>query len=249
MPSTDYSKLEEKAKSLRRKTLELAVSRNEGHIGGAYSSIELMISLFEKMKSDDTFILSKGHCCLPYFLLLREQGYNPAIGGHPEIDPANGIPCTTGSLGQGFPMGLGMALARKIMKKPGHVYVMMSDAEFQEGTTYETLLLGSHHKLDNLSIVVDNNGKQTLGDTSKILALGNLAKKVEAFDWQVREFNGHSFPEIFDALSVSSVIAPTAYIGYTVKGKGVSFMEDSQDGFHTRIPKGDQLEIARRELA
>lgn len=249
MSDDGYSHLRVKAKQLRRDTLDLAVRRNEGHIGGAFSSIELLISVFATMKEQDTFILSKGHACLPYFLMLREKGRNPIIGGHPEIDPENGIPCTTGSLGQGFPMGLGMALARKITNKPGEVYALMSDAEFQEGTTYESLLLGSQHRLDNLTIVVDNNGKQTLGDTNRILSLGNLGRKIEAFDWNVAEFDGHSFPQIFGALHSRAKGKPNALIGKTIKGKGVSYMEISQDGYHTRIPSGELLEQARRELS
>ena len=135
--------MRERCRNLRIKTLDLALETGLAHLPGSFSIIEMLAVLNDKvLRPEDTFILSKGHACLPYYLLLREKGYNPHLSGHPEIDPANGIPCTTGSLGHGLPMGVGMALARKLMKEPGRTYVMMSDGECQEGTTWESSLIG-----------------------------------------------------------------------------------------------------------
>ena len=155
--------LEKKAKELRKKTLDLAVEKGEGHLGGSFSEIEILISLYkEVLKDEDKFILSKGHCCYPLYLLLKEKGLNPKTSPHPDIDIENGINCTTGSLGHGLPIGVGMAFARKIQKKSGRIYVLMGDGECQEGTTWESSLIASQHKLTNLTVIIDHNKLQAL---------------------------------------------------------------------------------------
>jgi transketolase len=226
-------------------------SRKQGHTGGAFSIIEIMISLFYKiLKNEDKFILSKGHSCVPYFLLLREKGFNPSVAGHPEIDPENGIFCTTGSLGHGLPTGIGMAMAKKLRNDSGKIYVLMSDAECQEGTTWESSLIANHHKLDNLVVIVDNNKKQTLGYTKDILSLEDLGKKFEAFNWEVRRINGHSFEELINAISKPGIPGkPLMIVADTIKGKGVKFMESDPSGWHNAIPSEEQQKEFLKELS
>lgn len=244
----NFISLENKAKNLRRKVLDLAYQRKEGHIGGAFSIIDLMVYLFdEHMKKEDKFILSKGHACLPYFIILQEKGYNPKVGGHPEKDLENGIEVTTGSLGHGLPLGTGMALSRKIQNKSGNIYVIMSDAECQEGTTWESLLIASHHKLDNLNIIIDYNNLQTLGKTSEILSLGDFESIFRNMGLDVIRINGHSFREIDYAFCRENKGKTKVIIADTIKGKGVSFMENIPM-WHTKIPDENQLKQAMDEL-
>jgi len=240
--------LEERAKWLRKETLDLSMKTGEGHLGGSYSTIETLISLYDEvLKPQDTFILSKGHVCYPYYILLQEQGYNPKISGHPDIDVENGIPCTTGSLGHGLPIGIGMALAGKVKKEKGDIYVLMGDGECQEGTIWESALIAPHHKLDNLIGIVDRNDLQALDNTENILSLGNLGKKFREFGWHVSEIDGHNFNEIIPALKYREIGKPHMIIANTVKGKGVSYMENNPK-WHVRLPNEDELKQAYREL-
>ena len=239
--------LERRALGLRKRVLDLSLETGIGHLGGSLSMIEMMVALYDTaLQKKDIFILSKGHCCLPYYLMLREQGYNPRISGHPDRDPINGIKCTTGSLGHGLPLGVGMALAKKLKRKSGKVYVLMSDGECEEGTTWESSLLASKYKLDNLVAFVDNNKMQALGFVDDILPLGDLGKKLEAFGWNVREVDGHSFHEIVPALQVRTY-QPYAIVAHTTKGKGVSFMENNAE-WHAKKPTAERLKGAYEEL-
>ena len=171
----ELKEFEAKAKKLRRQVLEFGIERGEAHFGGSFSEIEILISLYDLvMKPEDKFILSKGHACEPFYILLREKGYSPTISGHPDIDLKNGICCTTGSLGHGLPMGIGMAFAKKIKKHGGKIYVLVGDGECQEGTTWESALIAAHHKLDNLVLIVDHNKLQALDGVENILSLKNL---------------------------------------------------------------------------
>ncbi len=211
--------LEKIAKNMRKEILDLSLESGIGHLGGSLSMIESMVALYETtLQKEDTFILSKGHCCLPYYLSLRKKGYNPKIGGHPDRDPENGIECTTGSLGHGLPLGVGMALAKKLRGEPGRVYVLMSDGECEEGTTWESSLLASRFKLDNLVAFIDYNKMQALGFIKDILPLNDLGEKLQAFGWDVKEINGHSFQEIVPSLQVRTN-KPYAIVANTVKGK------------------------------
>ena len=199
MSSHDLN-FEKRAKRLRRETFDLAIEHNAGHLASAFSIIEILIALDEVLKEHDKFILSKGHGCLSFYIALRHKGFNPIISEHPDIQVEQGIECTTGSLGHGLPIGLGMAFAKKFKKDDGRIYVLMSDGECQEGTTWESLLLASHHKLDNLVSIVDHNKLQALGRIEEILSLGNLMDKFTAFGCDVSEVDGHSPTEIIKAL-------------------------------------------------
>ena len=155
--------LKKKALKLRQKTFNAFIEKGEAHLGGSFSMIEILLAIYEIiLKKNDKFILSKAHASFPLCLLLREKGFNTKIKTHLEIDEKNGINCTTGSLGHGLPIATGMAFAKKKLKKKGKVFVMISDGECQEGTTWESLLIAAKHKLDNLVIIVDYNKLQAL---------------------------------------------------------------------------------------
>lgn len=239
--------LEQRAKNLRRKVLELSLEKGEAHLGGSFSIIEILISLYDKVLTDeDKFILSKGHSCFPLYLLLREKGYNPKITTHPDIDIENGISCTTGSLGHGLPIGAGMAFARKFQKKSGKIYVLMGDGECQEGTLYETIPLASKYELNNLTIIIDNNKLQALDKIEEVSPI-NLKEVFAVLGGEVYEINGHSFPEIISTLELKNYKKPKIIIANTVKGKGLSYMENDPK-WHTRLPNPEELKQAYEEL-
>lgn len=238
----------ERSKQVRRETLQLGISNGGYHFGGSFSATEILIALYDViLQEEDKFILSKGHACWPWYVLLRERGYTPQLGGHPSIDPANGIYCTTGSEGHGLPMGIGMAMARKFRRKPGRIYVLIGDGECQEGTTWESLLTASHHKLDNLTAIVDWNKIQGSGFVKDILPIDGLEKVAEVLGWSVGQIDGHSYPEILDALQKTDEGKPRIIIAHTVKGKGVSYMEGMPQ-WHAKFPSPEQLQQAYKEL-
>jgi len=240
--------LEEKARQLRLKTLDLALEQGEAHLGGSFSGIEILISLYDfVLKPEDKFILSKGHACLPWYVLLQEKGYNPKVQTHPDIDEKNGIYATTGSLGHGLPIGIGRAMAMKKLGKPGRIYVLISDGECQEGTTWESLLIASHHKLDNLTAIVDRNYIQALDFTEKVLALGKLEDKFKIFGWHASTINGHSFEELIPALKKVIYEKPVIVVANTTKGKGVSYMENNPE-WHGRKVNYERIKPAYGEL-
>ncbi len=248
MNSNQYDHLEKKAKKLRKEFVDLCLEHKEAHIGGSLSLIEILLTIYEViLKPEDKFVLSKGHSSFPYYLVLREKGYNPHIGTHPEIDPKNGIHCTTGSLGHGLPISTGMALARKIKHTPGKIYVLMSDGECQEGTTWESMLIAAHHQLNNLVVIIDYNKIQALSRIDDALSLHNLAQKWQAFNWHVQEVNGHSFSELTHALNNTSSEKPSVILAHTTKGKGISCFENDPK-WHSRLPKNEEIAMAYTEL-
>lgn len=240
--------LEEKAKELRKNVLKLALEKGDGHLGGSFSIIEILISLSEEvLNKEDKFILSKGHSCYPLYILLREKGYKPKISGHPEIDEKNGIWCTTGSLGHGLPIGVGMALARKLKPTKGRIYVLMGDGEVQEGTTWEASLIACHHKLDNLTVIIDKNNLQALDSVKNILYLKNLKRVFQELGYYVLEIDGHSISQITKALKIKAHQKPVLIIAKTIKGKGVSFMENDPK-WHARQISLEEFQMASKEL-
>lgn len=242
------SELQERSKQIRRETLSLGTKNGGYHFGGSFSVTEILIALYDVvMGQDDRFILSKGHACWPLYVLLRERGYNPELSGHPSLDIANGIYCTTGSEGHGLPVGIGMAMARKFKKTNGKIYVVVGDGECQEGTMWESMLTASHHKLDNLVAIVDYNKIQGSGFVRDILPIQGLEKVAETLGWSVVQVDGHSYPELIDALSETHEGKPRMIIAHTVKGKGVSYMEGKPQ-WHAKFPDPQQLEQAYKEL-
>ena len=245
-----YKNLIEKAKKLRQDTFNTFVEHGEAHIGGAFSMIEMLLALYEKVLQEaDKFILSKAHASIPLCLLLKEKDFDPPITTHLEIDPENGIHCTTGSLGHGLPIATGMAMARKRLKIRGKIYVMISDGECQEGTTWESILIGAKHCLDNLVVIVDYNKIQALTILDEALPLDNLPAKFKAFNWDCAEVNnGHSFEELLPVLQESNAEGkPRVIIVHTTKGKGIKPFENDP-AWHARKVKGEELEIGKKEL-
>ena len=245
-----YDNLVSNAKKLRQDTFNAFIEHGEAHLGGSFSMIEMLIALYEMvLKKDDKFILSKAHASFPLCLLLKGKGYDPKLTTHLEIDPKNGIHCTTGSLGHGLPIGTGMALTRKLREKPGKIYVMMSDGECQEGTTWESLLIGAKHRLDNLVVLIDYNKIQALTTLEDALPLDNLPAKFKAFNWDCVEVNdGHSFEELLPVFQKSNAEGkPRVIIVHTTKGKGIKPFENDP-AWHARKVKGEELEIGKKEL-
>jgi len=220
------SQLNERSKQVRRDTIQLSKKNGGYHYAGSFSTVEILIALYDEiMGEDDKFILSKGHACWPYYVILREKGLKPKLEGHPSLDEKNGVHFTTGSEGHGFPAAVGMALARKIQGKPGRIYVLIGDGECQEGTTWEALLTGAFRRLDNLTVIMDNNGIQGAGFVKNILPLNGLGEIASILGWSTAEISGHSMPEILGALKDTNT-RPRFIIAHTVKGKGVSFMQN-----------------------
>tara|TARA_Y100000310_G_scaffold344908_1_gene460382 strand:- start:4089 stop:4823 length:735 start_codon:yes stop_codon:yes gene_type:complete len=240
--------LEKKAENLRKKVIDLSLENNgDGHLGGCFSEIEVLISLYDKiLKKDDKFILSKGHNCYPLYLILREKGYNPKILGHPDIDIENGICCTTGSLGHGLPIGTGMALAKKLQNKKGNIYVLMGDGECQEGTTWETIPLAVKYKLDNLTVIVDRNKLQALEEIANVTPM-ILEKAFSSFGCYTKTIDGHEFSEIISTLNEKNYERPRIIIANTTKGKGVSYMENDPK-WHGRKVLLEEVKGAYEEL-
>lgn len=236
----------------RRKILDMALEIKKGHIASAMSVADIMFVLYQDiMTNDDKFILSKGHGCLALYVMLRDKGLNPKLLEHPDIDVKNGIECTTGSLGHGLPVAVGMAFAKKLKKEKGNIYVIISDGEMQEGVIWESLLLASHHKLDNLTVIVDYNKLQALGFIEDILSLDNLANKITAFNCTCIEvFDGHDIDKLKSAFKDDSNLVyhePKVIVAHTIKGKGLSCMENKPE-WHHKIPEGNVIRKCYEEL-
>ena len=246
----DYQKLINKAKKLRQDTFLAFIKKGEAHLGGSFSIIEILLVLYEViMKKNDKFILSKAHASYPLCILLQDRGLNPKLTTHLEIDIKNGIHCTTGSLGHGLPIATGMAFARKKQKISGKVYVMISDGECQEGTTWESLLIGSKHKLDNLVVLVDYNKIQALSKLKDVLPLEDLSAKFKVFNWDcIKVKDGHSFKSLIPSFKRKNKKGkPLAMIINTIKGKGIKEFEDDPI-WHARKLQGKDIEIGKKKL-
>ena len=242
--------LQERARELRQKTFLTFIEKGEAHLGGSFSMIESLIVLYEiVMKKNDKFILSKAHASIPLCLLLKQKGLNPKISTHLEIDIKNGINCTTGSLGHGLPIGTGMALAKIKENKNGRIFVMISDGECQEGTTWESLLIAAKHNLSNLLVIVDYNKIQALTTLEEGLPLNNLSEKFKSFNWNCIEVkDGHSFDSIIAAFNnISKEKKPTAIILNTIKAKGIEEFENDPV-WHARKIKEEDIEIGKKKL-
>lgn len=267
----DYSDLEEKARALRRHVIEMTCIAQSGHPGGSLSAADVVAALyFRVLRVDpanprdpdrDRFVLSKGHCCPVLYAALAERGFFPRewlktfrrlhspLQGHPDMNKVPGVEASAGSLGQGFSMAVGMALAAKIDGRSYRVYALLGDGECQEGQVWEAAMSAAHYGLDSLVAIVDRNGLQIDGPTEEVMALEPLADKWRAFGWHTLVIDGHSFPEIMGALNEAAATKgrPTAIVAETVKGKGVSFMEGIVD-WHGKACTLEEAVVALREL-
>jgi len=268
-PNLKY--LKENANIIRKHIIEMLVEAGSGHPGGSLSAVDIVTALyFYKMKHNpknpswpdrDRFILSKGHAAPVLYAALAESGYfpleelktlrkiNSRLQGHPSMKTP-GVEVSTGSLGQGLSIGVGMALAGKLDKRNYRVYVLLGDGEVQEGQVWEAAMFASHHKLDNLTAILDRNGLQQTGPTETILSIEPIAAKWKSFGWEVFEIDGFDMKEIVESLDKIERIRnrPTIIIAHTTKGKGISFMEWVTD-YHAKIPDGENLSRALKELS
>lgn len=256
--TANYKKI---AKEARKKVLELIHKAQTSHVGSNFSCIDLLTVLFERADLDkDKIILSKGWAAASLYYFLWRKGKitkeeldsycqpgSKFIGLAEPIIPD--IPAAGGSMGFGLPFGVGFALAKRIKKEEGKISVLMSDGEMQIGTTWESALLAVHHKLDNLSVIVDFNGLQAMGKVKDILDIEPLKDKWKAFGWEVREIDGHNLEEIESSLASQSAEKgkPVAIIARTIKGKGVSFME-GENLYHYKAPSDEEYQKALKEL-
>jgi len=267
---TQIKELEVKAKQVRRLIIEMLGKACSGHPGGSLSATDLISALFFLVMRHnpqdpgwpqrDRFHMSKGHCCPLWYAVLAETGYFPKdklwtlrqlgsmLQGHPDRR-VPGVEVASGSLGQGLSVALGMSLAAKIDKKDYRVYCLMGDGEVQEGNIWEAAMAASHYKCDNLCGILDHNGFQIDGKTREIMNLEPLKDKWEAFGWHTINIDGHNMRQILAAYEEAEKIKgrPSIIIARTIKGKGVSFMENVV-GFHGCAPNKEETERALREL-
>ncbi len=246
----NFKRLINKSLSLRRETFLAFIKKGEAHLGGSFSMIEILIVLYEKiLRKIDVFVLSKSHASFPLCILLREKGLKTKLTTHLEIDRKNGINCTTGSLGHGLPIATGMAYAIKKKKEKRNVYVLISDGECQEGTTWESLLIASKHELDNLIIIIDYNKIQALSKLKDALPLNNLKKKINAFNCNcINVKDGHSIKDLLNAFNKKfKSKKPKVLIVNTVKGKGIKSFENDPI-WHARQLKGKEIDIGKKAL-
>lgn len=228
---------------LRKEIMQISIDKNHGHIAPAFSIVEIICGIDKVLQKEDKLILSKGHACLALYAFLRLRGLNPdTTYGHPKFQSEQGIECTTGSLGHGLPIGVGMAFAKKFKKELGNIYVILGDGELQEGSIWESLLLASHYKLDNLIIIVDRNRLQALGFTEDILSLGNLRNKFKSFGCNYIELlDGHSLESIVYSLKFKSFNKPKVIVANTTKGKGIEEAENNPI-WHYRFPSKEVIQ-------
>jgi len=267
-----FQDLQARARKLRMLIVRMIAMAGSGHCGGSLSAIDILTYLyFYELRvrpeaplwaERDRFVLSKGHCAPALYAVLAERGFfpeeklwtlrdiNSTLQGHPDMRKTPGIDITSGSLGQGFSCAVGMALAGKMDHQDYRVYVMLGDSEVQTGLLWEAAMFSRHQGLDNLIAVIDNNQLQSDGVTKTIVDIEPLAEKWRGFGWEPRRIDGHDFHQIHAAFAESKSLngQPKVVIADTVKGKGVSFMENVVS-WHSGAPDSAQTQAALRELA
>ncbi len=271
MNNRNYEELKETARRIRMDVIRAIHEAGSGHPGGSLSATDILTALYfdemnidpknPKMEDRDKFVLSKGHAVPALYAALAERGFYPPedmmtlrklgshFQGHPNMHKVPGIEMSTGSLGQGFSVAVGMATAGKMDRNPGRVYALCGDGELQEGIIWEAALSAAHRHLDNLTLIVDWNGLQIDGNVDDVKAVAPIGDKFHSFGWHVLNVDGHSFPDLLAALDEAKETKgqPTVIVAKTHKGCGVSFMED-QAGWHGKAPNDEQFEQAIKEL-
>ena len=264
--------LEQMAKTLRRHIIAMIAEAGSGHPGGSLSAVEIVTALYFRVlrhrsaepgwAERDRFILSKGHAAPLLYSALAESGYFPVeelaslrklgsrLQGHTDRTITPGVEMSAGSLGQGLSFGIGTALAGRLNSQGYRVYVLLGGGECDEGQVWEAVMAAAHFKLDNLTAIVDHNQQQIDGWNSEVMDIEPLDDKWRAFGWEVIGVDGHDFNQILAAFKKAGEVKgrPTVIIARTVKGKGVSFMENNLD-FHGKAPTPDQAQKALEELA
>ena len=271
MTPNELHQLKLAACKVRIGAIEGVHAAKAGHPGGSLSAAELFTYLYQKemnvdpadpkMATRDRFVLSKGHTAPGLYAALALRGFFPMedmltlrkigshLQGHPNMNTTPGVDMCTGSLGQGISAACGMALSAKLQKNDCRVYTLLGDGEIQEGQVWEAMMFASHYKLDNLCIVIDNNGLQIDGNVAEVMSPYPILDKLEAFGFEAVEIDGHDFEQIEAAFTKARTVKgkPFAIVMKTVKGKGVSFMENNA-GWHGKAPNDAEFEIAMTEL-
>lgn len=267
----DKKYYEDMAATLRVDVIKEVYKAGSGHPGGSLSAADIVTALyFKEMNIDpenpdkpdrDRFILSKGHAAPILYAALANKGFFPkedltslrklgsSLQGHPNMHKVPGVEMSTGSLGQGFSVAVGMALAGKMDNNPGRVYVLLGDGELQEGIVWEAAMSAAHYGLSNICAIVDNNGLQIDGNNDDVMRVNPIDEKFAAFGWHVQVIDGHDFDQIFQALDKAreEKDKPSVIVAKTHKGKGVSFMEDKA-GWHGKAPSEEEAMKAVNEL-
>jgi transketolase len=265
------AEMETIAKKLRRHIITMTGKAGSGHPGGSLSAVEILTTLYFKVlrhkpldpqwPDRDRFILSKGHAAPLLYATLAECGYFPVtelltlrqmdscLQGHTDCTVTPGVEMSAGALGQGLSFAIGVALACRLNSQDYRAYVLLGDGECDEGQVWEAAMASAHFKVDNLVAIVDNNGQQIDGWNRDIMNLEPFPAKWQAFGWQVIEVDGHSIPQLTQAFDEAKQVKgqPTVIIAHTIKGKGVSFMENNAD-FHGTAPNAIEVELALKEL-
>ena len=267
----DHKGLNEITNVIRKDIVSMICKSKSGHPGGSLSAVEILTALYfdqmnidptnPKMEDRDRFVLSKGHAAPALYATLAQRGYfakdelnnlrqlGSMLQGHPDMKKVPGVEMSTGSLGQGFSVACGMAMAAKLDNAPWNVYALLGDGEVQEGIIWEAAMSAAHYKLDNMIAFLDYNGLQIDGEVESVMNINPIEDKFKNFGWNVITIDGHDFDQIFAALDMAkdTVDKPTMIIAKTIKGKGVSFMEN-QASWHGSAPSEEQLEQALSEL-
>ena len=271
MKITDINELKKISKEIRKSIVTQVYKAQSGHPGGSLSIADILTVLYfnemnidaknPKMKNRDRLVLSKGHCSPALYAVLAEKGFfeknkletfrniNSNLQGHPDMNKVPGVDMTSGSLGQGLSVANGMAIAGKLDNKNYRVYCILGDGEIEEGQVWEAAMSANKYKLDNLCVIVDNNNLQIDGSIDKVMSSYPIDEKFKSFGFQVINIDGNDIDEILKAFEVAKNVKekPTVIIAKTIKGKGVSFMEN-QVGWHGKAPNEEQYEIALKEL-
>jgi transketolase len=267
----EFQKYQVLAREIRKDILEMIYRTKSPHIGSSFSMVELLVALYFKIlrvnpknpedPNRDRFLLSKGHGVPALYPVLAERGFikkeiledfardGGTLEQHPTRNLSQGIEITSGSLGHGLSIGVGMALAGKYDKEDYRIFTFLSDGELEEGSSWEAIMFASHHQLDNLIAIVDYNKLQAMGKVSEIINLEPLSERWQSFGWEVREIDGHNFEEIFSTLEILPFKKgkPSCLIAHTIKGKGVSFME-GDPRWHDKYPDEEEYKKALAEL-
>lgn len=263
--------LEKVAKEVRKGIIEEVYRAESGHPGGSLSIADILTVLYfnvlnidpknSKWEDRDRFVLSKGHCSPALYSVLANRGYfdkellktfrnlESDLQGHPDMNKVQGVDMTTGSLGQGLSVANGMAIAGKLNNKQYRVYCLLGDGEIEEGQVWEAAMTANKYKLDNLCVIVDNNNLQIDGTIEEVMSSYPIDEKFKSFGFQIINIDGHNIQEIIDAFDVAKNVKgkPTCIIAKTIKGKGVSFMENKAE-WHGKAPTEEQYNLAIEEL-
>ncbi len=265
----ELKKLEELSKKIRREVLAMVYQSKSGHLGCSLGIVDILLTLYFQVlhinpkkpsfETRDRFLLSKGHAVSALYAVLAERGFFPKsllstyfkdgskLAGHVTLGSLPGIEATSGSLGHGLSIGIGMSLAIKHKNLSSKVYVLIGDGECAEGSIWEGINFAGHHKINNLILLLDNNNLQIMGHGTDILNSLPFEDKFKSFGWDVKSVDGHDISAISEALQPQTIVKPLAIIANTIKGKGISFMENKVE-WHGKCPNEEEYKLALREL-